>query len=262
MGTVNIVVILKMVPDVVEELEVAADGKSLDLEFLRLIVNERDEHALEQALLLKESAGGSVTAVALDAPDIDDVLFTAMAKGADRAVKIVDVDEGLSTWLSSALLAETLPSVPDLMPADLILTGCQAIDDLDAQGAALLAQRLALPYLGLVSAVTVDSGAEGAKVAKEYAGGVRGEFKVTLPAVLGIQAAEKPPRYVPVAKVRAAMKEREIESVAAGAPSEGAGVEVLEMTKVEAAGQAEMIGGTPEEIASKLCDLIAERGLL
>ncbi len=88
MSAVDIVAILKMVRNVVEELEVAADRKSLDLEYLRLIVNEWDEHALEPALLLKEGLGGTVTAVALDAPDIDDVRFTALAKGADKAVAV------------------------------------------------------------------------------------------------------------------------------------------------------------------------------
>ncbi|HZD43935.1 MAG TPA: hypothetical protein VE134_07740, partial [Methanomicrobiales archaeon] len=50
---------------------------------------------------------------------------------------------------------------------------------------------------------------------KEYAGGVRARYEVALPAVLGIQAAEKPPRYVPVAKVRATMKAATLEVVAA-----------------------------------------------
>ena len=81
----KIIVLLKMVPDVVEELEVAADGQTLDTEFLRLIANELDNHALEEALLLKEKYSGTVTVVALDAPEVDDALFTALAKGADQA---------------------------------------------------------------------------------------------------------------------------------------------------------------------------------
>jgi electron transfer flavoprotein beta subunit len=46
-GVMKILVLMKMVPDIVEELEVAGDGRSLEQEFLRLIVNERDEYALE-----------------------------------------------------------------------------------------------------------------------------------------------------------------------------------------------------------------------
>ena len=85
----KILVLMKMVPDIVEELEVASDGTSLDREYLRFIVNERDDYALEQALLLKDRLRAAVTVVAPEAPEIDDVLHTALAKGADRVIKIV-----------------------------------------------------------------------------------------------------------------------------------------------------------------------------
>ncbi|MHC4136845.1 MAG: electron transfer flavoprotein subunit beta/FixA family protein [Planctomycetota bacterium] len=259
----NILVLLKVVPDVVEELEVAPDGKALDLEFLRLIVNESDEHALEEALLLKERHGSTVTAVALESPDIDDVLFTALAKGADRAVKVTDVDEGLTTWAAASLLAQVLPTVPDLLPADLVLTGCQANDDLDGLVAPILAHRLELPYLGIVTGVEWETESAGTCTAvKEYGGGVRGEFDVTVPALLGIQGAEKPPRYVPVAKVRAAMKSQEIETVKASVAAEASPVEVLRMTKPEVAERAEIIEGSPEEVAGKLCEILTARGVL
>jgi len=256
----KILAVLKMVPDVVEELEVAEDGRSLDLEFLRLIVNERDEHALEEALLIKEQHGGTVTAVALDAPDIDDVLFTAAAKGADRVVKITDAGESLSTRAAATALAKALANVPELMPVDLVLLGCYATDDLDGQSAALLAHELKLPYVGVVSQVQVDGGS--LRVMKEFPGGVLGEFATATPAVIGVQAAEKPPRYVPVAKVRAAMKSGEIEEVAAEGTPDVAPLEVLQMTKPEAAGQAEMLAGSPEELAAKVGELLAERGVL
>ena len=64
---------------------------------------------------------------------------------------------------------------------------------------------------GVVTGVVPDGA--GVTVTKEFAGGLRGEFALPLPAVLGIQSAEKPPRYVPIAKVRAAMKSAKIETV-------------------------------------------------
>ena len=84
----NLFVLLKTVPDTVEELSVAADGKSLDAEWLRFKLSDADEHALEQALLLKEKHGGKVTVVAMDAPELDEALFMAFAKGADRVAKL------------------------------------------------------------------------------------------------------------------------------------------------------------------------------
>ncbi len=110
----------------------------------------------------------------------------------------------------------------------------------------------------------VDLARRTASVVREYPGGVRGEFQAPLPAVLGIQAAEKPPRYVPVAKVRAAMKSQKIESAGAPALAEGGPPtpELVEMKKPEAAGHAEMLAGSPEEASGKLVSILAERGLV
>jgi electron transfer flavoprotein beta subunit len=257
----NIIVLLKMVPDIVEELEVAPDGKSLDLEFLRLIVNERDEHALEQALLLKERFGGSVTALAIDAPEIDDVLYTALAKGADRAVKITGIQPELSTRSAAAAIVAALPTIPELMPADLILTGCQASDDLDGWLAPLIAGELGLPHVGIVTGIELADGTGAATVVKEFPGGAHGEFELPLPALIGIQAAEKPPRYVPVAKVRAAMGQ-EIETVATPAEGVPATVQVSHMKKPEAGSRAEILEGPLEAAIERLCGVLADHGLM
>jgi len=259
---VNVLVLLKLVPDVVEEPEIAPDGRSLDPVSVRLVVSERDEHALEEALLLKERHGGTVTAVALDVPEVDDVLFTALAKGADRAVKVSGVEPGMSTWAAAAALARTLGAAPEMLPADLILTGVQAIDDLDGQTGPVVARLLELPYIGMVSRVEVDPAGRTAVVVREYAGGITGTFEVPLPVVLGIQSAEKPPRYVPVARVRAAMKAQRLEVLPAAGEEEPARLEVLQLSKPQVGGGAVMLEGAPEEVATQICDLLRERGLV
>jgi electron transfer flavoprotein beta subunit len=260
-GAMKILVLLKMVPDVVEELEVAGDGISLSREFLRLIVNERDEYALEQALILKERHQATVIVVAPEAPEVDDVLFTALARGADRAVKIAGLDEGTGSRASAAAVAAALPAVAGLLPVDLILTGCQAIDDLDGLVGPFVAQEMGFPYVGIVTGLDVD--ARGiACCSREYPGGVRGSFEIDLPAVVGIQGAEKPPRYVPIAKVRAAMAAGKIEVVSAPGPAEGPSVGVVGMKRPEVAERAEMITGDLDEIAARVCEILAGRGLL
>ena len=258
----NILVLLKMVPDVVEDIEVAADGKSLDPDSLRLIPSESDEHALEEALILKERHAAKVTAIALDCEGADDALFTALAKGADRAVKIAGGATGLATRAGAARVARALSAGQGLQPMDLVLTGTQAIDDLEGLTAPLLAHRLGWPYLGIVTQVVVDPASGRSTVTKEYPGGCHGEFDVPLPAVLGVQAAEKPPRYVPVAKVRAAMKSLKIETVVPPEEDEPAPLDILQMAKPQAAGHAEMLDGAPEEVAGKLVEILAGRGLL
>ncbi len=257
----NLYVLIKMVPDTVEELNVSADGKSLDAEFLRFKVNDPDEHALEQALLLKERHGAKVTVVALEAPEVDDVLYTALAKGADRAVKIPVDQTSLGTVATAQVYAAFFASpAGGLTPDTLILPGSQAIDDLEGELASHLAEALQLPYLGVVCGIRPVNGK--AVVLKEFAGGARGEFEVTLPAVLGVQSAEKPPRYVPVAKVRAVMKSAKIEIADVGVPDVPKAVALERMYKPEAAGHAQMLEGTAEEVAERLAQILAERGII
>ena len=65
----DIAVLLRAVPDPVEELELNDDETDLDREFLGYVLNEFDDHALEEALLLKDETGASVTVYALGAAD-------------------------------------------------------------------------------------------------------------------------------------------------------------------------------------------------
>ena len=257
----NIVVCLKMVPDTVEELEVAADNKSLDSQFLRFKLSDPDEHALEQALLLKEKHGCTVTAVALDAPEVDDVLFTALAKGATRAVKIGGDWSGLQSFGAARIMASFLvPPGQSLAGDTLVMVRSQAIDDLEGEVAPYLADLLGIPYIGVVTGITIEG--QGMVVTKEFAGGLRGEFALSLPAVLGIQSAEKPPRYVPIAKVRAVMKSAKIETIEAPPPDSLGLYPVDRMYKPEASGRAQMLEGSPEEVADKIVEVLAKQSLI
>ncbi len=258
----RILVLMKMVPDIVEELEVARDGTSLDREYLRFIVNERDDYALEQALLLKDRLQATVTVVAPAAPEVDDILNTALAKGVDRVIRVSGIPATSGARATASALAATLPGIPGALPADLVLSGCQAIDDLDGFTAPILATALGLPYLGLVSRITVDPGAGKAIVGKEYPAGVTGRFEVVLPAFLGVQGCEKPPRYVPVAKVRAAMASGRIEEVAAASGPSVPPLDVTAMGKPQETGHAEMLGGSVRDVAERVADILAARGLL
>jgi electron transfer flavoprotein beta subunit len=160
----DIVVLIKFVPDLVEDLEIDAATGLLDRNFLRLMPNELDEHALEQAIILKERHGGRVTVLALDTGDVDEALYTAVAKGADRVIKITGdgFDRGLGNRRIAAILRRAVGDVR----FDLILTGTQAVDDLDGFVGALLAADLGLPYVGYVTQVVAADGRVVAR--KEY----------------------------------------------------------------------------------------------
>lgn len=249
----NIVVLFKLVPDLVEELNIHADGASLDTAWLRLIINEFDDHAIEQAILLKESHGSQVTVITLDVDGADDVLFTAVAKGADRVIKFTgDFSEGINNHALARALSKALKQVQP----DLILTGVQAHNDLDGSIGPLLAEYMNMPYVGYISGVQASDGQ--VTVRKEYPGGLIAEMDVKLPAVLGIQASEQPPRYVAVSKVRQAMKTAAIqEQEVTGVDSSG-GLAVSRMFQPETSHRATMIEGDVDEVATRLVDILKE----
>jgi len=253
----NIAVLAKLVPDLVEELSIDASGAKLDTSFARLIVNEFDDHAIEEGILLKERFGGQVTILAPDDEGIDDVLFTAAAKGANRLLKL----KGISAMeTSSHALARAYADVVLELKPDLVLAGVQAHNDLDGSVGSLLAGMLNLPYVGYVSGISMQDGQ--AALRKEYPAGLIAELQVTPPAVLGIQAAEQPPRYVAVSKVRQAMKSSSIEERTV-APTESPAVpHIGRMFKPEAAQHATMLAGAPDEIAEKLVKIFKEIGVI
>jgi len=252
----NIIVPIKMVPDLVEELSIDPSGAALDTAWMRLILNEFDDHAIEQAILLKERIGGQVTIIAPDAPDVDDALFTAAAKGADRLIKLTGETESLN----SHAIARAMATVIKTEIPDLILAGVQAHDDLDGQVGPLLAELLSMPYVGYVSGVKIEN--TMATVTKEYPGGLLAEFMVELPAVLGIQASDEPPRYVAFTKVRQAMQATSIEEQEIGELDLSGSVTVSRMFQPEVSGRAEMIEGQPEAIALRLVEIMQEHDVL
>lgn len=249
----NIIVPIKQVPDLVEELQVDSSGKDLDREWLKMKVNEFDDQALEEALQVKEAHGGHVTAIALDGEDVDKALYAAAAKGADKVVKVV----GAPGEASNHAAAKALANVISGMQYDMVFTGVQSVEDRDGQTGVLLAHYLGVPHVSVVTGVSVEG--SNVIVHKEYGGGIVAEFEVATPVVLGIQAARETPRYVPVAKVRRAMQSTELEEVQAGDVSETAGSTVSRVFKPEGGGTAEMLSGSAEDIAGRLAEIIRSK---
>jgi electron transfer flavoprotein beta subunit len=252
----NVLVLVKLVPDLVEEISIDASGTAIDTAWLRLIINEFDDHAIEQAILLKESSGSQVTIVTPDFEGVGDVLFTAAAKGADQLVKLIG---GFGERVDNHSLACALTAIVKELKADLVLTGVQAHNDLDGSVGPLLAGYLGLPYIGYISSVKVSDGK--AIVHKEYPGGLIAKLEVTLPAVLGIQAAEKPPRYVAVSKVRQAMKSAAIEEREITGPESNPEPAISRMYQPEAAERATIIEGDVDEVATKFVSIFKELGV-
>jgi electron transfer flavoprotein beta subunit len=254
----NIVVPIKLVPDLVEELSIDESGVALDTTWMRMIINEFDDHAIEQAILLKEQGSGHVTVIAPEIEGVDDVLYTAAAKGADRLIKLTGNFE--EERPNNHALARALAPLLEELQADLVLTGVQAHDDLDGSLGPLLAEYAAMPYVGYVANVTTNEATITAS--KEYPGGLIAELEVSLPAVLGIQVAQQPPRYVAISKIRQMMKTTTIEEREVPTLDSSGELSISRMFQPEAGERAEMIEGDEEEVAGRLVEILKELAVL
>ncbi|MCL5971484.1 MAG: electron transfer flavoprotein subunit beta [Firmicutes bacterium] len=252
----RILVLSKSVPDLVEELALDEDNGELLHDDMTYVPSEWDDHALEEALLLKEEVGAEVTVLAVDTGDVDNMLFTALAKGADHAVKLTgDFDLATSNRKRAQAIANYLRD----NTFDLVLSGVQAIDDIDGQIPAIVAGLLEWPHASVVTEVSIQG--EQIHFRQEYGGGLQAEFSAQAPLVLGIQAARKPPRYASIAKVRQMMKSSTVDEIDASADTVPE-IEIRRFFKPVAAGHAEMIEGDPEEVADRIITILKERKLV
>jgi len=247
----KIVVPLKQVPDLVEDLELNDEGTGLDYEYLKMKLNEWDDHALEEALQIKEGGSAEVIAVAVDGEDVDKMLYTALAKGADKAVKIT----GANPYADNQELARVLANAISGMGADLVLVGVQSAGDRDGWLAPILATHLNMPTVSVVTGLEVNDGT--ASVHKEYSGGIMAEFDVALPAVIGVQAARQTPRYAPVSKVRQIQQSASIEEMAAGDVGDVVTSTVEEMRHPEKSGGARILSSVDE-----IVEVLKEKGVV
>jgi electron transfer flavoprotein beta subunit len=255
----NIAVVIRQVPDLIEPLEVDASGAALDLGSASFIVNESDDHALEQAILMKEAGGATVHVVAMDFGDVDQTLYAAAAKGADRIFKApLDGDSPPPPRTAAALYAQAVQP----LGADLVLVGVQAHDELDGGVAPFLAAALGLPYLGVVRGVKAGPEPGTVTACKEFPGAVMARMKVKLPAVLGILGAEQPPRYVPVSRIRAAMKTAQFEEQECGKAESAGLVAVRRLSPPASGSRAQMLSGSASDVAARIAVILAEKGLV
>lgn len=251
----NVAVALRLMPKAGDELEVDESGTDIDRELVEMVVNEFDDQALEEAVLIKEVSGATVTAVGLRAEGIDQALRVAYARGADRLV-VVEAGEidAYDTRTAALAFAEAFR---ELAP-DLVLTGVQTPTDVFGQTAPYLAATLGWPQASVVVGVTLADGT--ARVVQEYAGGRLAVLGLQLPAVVGVQSASSPPRYVAMARLRQAMTEANPATLEVSVEPPTAASKVISLARPTPQAQATMLEGDAEQVAQQLLAMLRERG--
>ena len=267
----EIVVCSKRVPDTTEaEVALDASGRDIRRERLAFTVNESDNYALEEALLIREKLGGSVTLVSIGPKEADDVLRKGLAMGADKALRLDDPGFAES---DAAARAQILARAIAPLKPDLVLCGSQASDDGEAQTGVMLAELLELPHAAYVTRIGMRaSGLEAGNVTKvwrELEGGLLELLEVPLPAVVTVQTGINQPRYASLMGIkRAQVKELKVQDAAgigidAGTVGlNGARVKLERLYVPVAESHAEILQGDIGEVSTRLAGILKEKGVL
>jgi electron transfer flavoprotein beta subunit len=196
---VNIIVCMKQIPARDAPLRFDMETGWVREQDTGFETNEADQHALEEALRLKETFGGNVLAASLGPERTAQTLRDALAKGADRALHIVDDHYyeleplHLATAFMGALRAEHF---------DLILTGLQSDDQGFGQTGVMLAEFLNVPHVSIVTQILLDG--ESLRARRDVGGGWFQWVVTRLPCVLTVQAGINRPRYATMKGIMAA----------------------------------------------------------
>ncbi len=204
----KIAVCVKQVPDTETKIRIGADSRSVDETGVTFVVSPYDEFAVEEALRIREKAGGEVTVYSVGDERAAPALRTVLAMGVDRAVHLKDpAFEGSDALGLSRILAAAL--APEAF--DLILLGKQAVGTDRGQVGPRVAELLDLPHVSVVTRVELEAGR--LTVEREIEG-AREIVEAPLPAVLTAQKGLNEPRYASLKGILAA-KKKEIRVVTA-----------------------------------------------
>jgi electron transfer flavoprotein beta subunit len=195
----KIIVPVKRVIDAYVSIRVKSDGSGVDTDNVKMSLNPFCEIALEEAIRLREAGtAAEVVLVSVGSSDIDTVIRSGLAMGADRAIRI-DTDNDVEPLA----IAKILKHVVEQEQAGLVITGKQSIDGDNNQTGQMLAALLGWPQATFASKVTLDG--DAVSVIREVDGGLE-TVALSLPAVVTADLRLNEPRYPTLPNIMKAKK--------------------------------------------------------
>jgi electron transfer flavoprotein beta subunit len=192
---------VKRVIDYNVRIRVKTDFSDVESDNVKMSMNPFDEIALEEALRLKEAGiATEIVAVTLGVSACQDVLLTALAMGADRAI-FIQTEQSPQPLMVATLLRHIIEKeLPNL-----VLMGKQAIDDDCGQTGQMLAGMLNWPQATFASKIVITDNT--ATVTREIDGGLE-TLRLQLPAVITTDLRLNQPRYISLPNIMKAKQKK------------------------------------------------------
>jgi electron transfer flavoprotein beta subunit len=254
----NLLVCVKQVPDLESVFVVNPSGTWYDESCLAFRMNEYDEYAVEQALLLKEQLGGDadITVLSVGPERVVETLRKAMAMGCDRGVHVLDPQShGRDPWQIASIIAEFAGS----RNFDVIFTGMQSQDRGSAQVGVTVAELLGMPSVTTVIGFACDNGMITAR--RELEGGTRGTVKLPVPALVTCQSGLNVPRYPTLPGILKAKKKELLSFPVSDLLRQEELVETTGIYAPTRTGSGIVLEGNLEEMIERLVGILREKGI-
>lgn len=254
----HLAVCCKGIPEEPRNFSLARDGARLSLETDSFILNESDEYALDEAIKWKKKIAARVTAVTLGGLESQEILYWALAKGVDDALRIDS--SAASPWEVATLLGKAI----ERKEADLVLVGVQSADHMASLVGGLVAESLGRPFVFAVTSIEITADRPAVIVQRELGEGRLQRLEIQLPAVLAVQTGICPLTYAPPARrLRARQKALEVlDAEQLGFPEEVLmqyrRERIEEIMPPVVSQSAAMLQGSPQEVAAFIVDKIRE----
>jgi electron transfer flavoprotein beta subunit len=197
----NIVVLIKQVPDTYSERKLDESDYTLDRAAADAVLDEINERAVEEALKLKEAGDAEVTVLCMGPDRATDAIRKALSMGADKAVHVSDEALHGSCAVQTAKALATV--IGTLGEVDLVLAGNEASDGTIGAVPSMIAEVLGLPDLTHARTITVNGST--VTVERETDDALT-TLQASLPAVVSVGEKINEPRYPSFKGIMAAKK--------------------------------------------------------
>lgn len=219
----KILVGVKRVIDYRVKVRLRSDQSGVETEQVKQSMNPFDEIALEEAVrLLEAGVASEVVAVTCGSRDHQDVLRSALAMGASRAVLLE-----ASEVLAPKVVAKALAVLATREEVGLILLGKQAIDNDCNQVGQMLAGYLGYPQATFASKIEPNTTQDRLRVTRETDRGLE-TLDIALPAVVTADLRLNEPRFISLPSIMKA-KAKPLETL----PLDELGVELTSSLQCE-----------------------------
>jgi electron transfer flavoprotein beta subunit len=257
----KILVCLKQVPHKDARLDVRSDAKWIQEENIKFEINVYDTYALEEALRIKDRGEAEVVVACIGPDRVQQSLRTALGMGADRAIHIWD--EALAST-DSVGIANTLAAAARSENFDLVLMGLMADDSNFGITGPVLAELLGMPHVTSVVKAEFKNGE--VQIERELEGGTLDVLTIPRPCLLAVQTGINEVRYASLKGIMQAKKKpldkKALADLGLSEQDVAPKVKIDKIYTPPRGEGAEILQGSPDEVAQQIVTKVKELGLL